>query len=153
MNISARIKPMNKTHVPACHDIVKSSQPWKTLRESIDFSQALKSKQAYVALVEGAVAGFVIFAADPVFARGGYLRAIGVAQAVRGFGIGNQLMKFAEKTAAKKAANLFLCVSSFNKSGQAFYKRMGYAKVGRLDSLIQKGHSEYIYWKRLRRIS
>lgn len=148
--LAVKIKPMTRRHIAACDDVVRSSEPWKTLRERVDFVHYIRSKQAHTALIEGAVAGFVIFDPKPVFARGGYLRAIGVAPAVRGFGVGAQLLKFAEKSTAQQAANLFLCVSAFNKSGQSFYKKLGYAKAGKLDDLIKKGVSEYIYWKRLR---
>jgi len=144
------IKTMNRGDIPACTDIIRQSEPWKTLRETVDLAAAVKKKQGYVALIEGAVAGFVVFTPEPVFARGGYLRAVGVAPAVRGFGIGTQLLKFAEKATAKQATNLFLCVSSFNKSGQSFYKNLGYKKAGNLDNLIKKGFSEYLYWKKLK---
>lgn len=150
INIPVKIKPMNKNHIPACEDIVRSSEPWQTLRERVDFAGAIRSKQAHVALIEGAIAGFVFFTPEPVFARGGYLRAIGVAPAIRGLGVGTQLLKFAEKTAAKRSRNFFLCVSSFNKQGQTFYKDQGYTKAGKLDNLIKKGVSEFIYWKQLK---
>ena len=145
-----RIVPMTKAHNSACSDIVASSEPWKSLRESVDFLPSIKRKQAFVAVIEGAVAGFVVFTPEPVFARGGYLRAIGVAPAIRGFGIGKLLMAFAEKSTAKQAPNFFLCVSSFNRSAQAFYRKCGYKKVGKIEGLIRKGAAEYIYWKRLR---
>lgn len=150
VKIPVKIKPLNRNHIPACDDIVRSSEPWKTLRESVDFAGAIRSKQAHVALIEGAVAGFVIFTPEPVFARGGYLRAIGVAPAIRGLGVGAQLLKFAEKAAAKQSTSLFLCVSSFNKTGRLFYKKLGYTKAGKLDNLIKKGLDEFIYWKRLK---
>ena len=141
---------MTRTHIPACAEIVASSEPWKTLRESVDFLPSIKNKQAFVAVIEGAVAGFVVFTPEPVFARGGYLRAIGVSPAVRGLGFGSLLMAFAERMTAKTATNFYLCVSSFNKEGQAFYKKCGYRKVGSLEGLIKKGSSEYIYWKKLK---
>jgi len=147
---STRIVPMTKAHIVACSDIVASSEPWKSLRESVDFLPSIKRKQAFVAVIEGAVAGFVVFTHEPVFARGGYLRAIGVAPAIRGFGIGKLLMDFAEKATAKQAPNFFLCVSSFNRAAQTFYRKNGYKKVGKIDGLIRKGASEYIYWKKLR---
>jgi ribosomal protein S18 acetylase RimI-like enzyme len=148
--LTIRILPMSRSHIPACVDIVSSSEPRKTLREGMDFTTAIKRKQAYVADIAGAVAGFVVFTPDPVFARGGYLRAIGVASAIRGAGIGRKLLSFAEKTTAKKAPNLFLCVSSFNREAQAFYRKCGYGKVGTIDGLIRRGAAEHIYWKRLR---
>jgi len=141
---------MSRRHVPACTDIVASSEPWKTLRETVDFLPSIKRKHAFVAVIEGAVAGFVIFTPEPVFARGGYLRAIGVASAIRGSGIGKLLMDFAERTTARTAPNFFLCVSSFNKTAMAFYRKCGYAKIGKINGLIRKGIAEYLYWKKLR---
>jgi len=141
---------MTRGHIPACNDIVSSSDPWKTLQERVDFMPFVRKKQAYVAMVEGAVAGFVVFTPEPVFARGGYLRALAVAPAIRRSGIGRNLLGFAEKTTAKQAINFYLCVSSFNREGQIFYRKRGYTKVGKVDGLIRRGASEYIYWKRLR---
>ncbi len=152
-NHSVKIVPMKRGHIPACTDIVSTSEPWKTLGEGVDFAAAIRRRQAHVAIVSGAVAGFVIFAPEAVFARGGYLRAIGVSPAIRGFGIGSRLLSFAEKTTAKTAQYLYLCVSSFNRAGQAFYRERGYSKAGVLGDLVMKGSSEYIYWKKLRRRS
>ncbi len=150
-DLTVKIVPMRRGHVPACKEIVAVSEPWTTLRESVDFSLAIRQKQAHVALVEGAVAGFVIFTPEPVFARGGYLRAIGVAPAIRGFGIGKKLLSFAERTTSMKAQNLYLCVSSFNRAGQAFYRKQGYGRIGTINGLIRKGVGEYIYRKMLRK--
>jgi ribosomal protein S18 acetylase RimI-like enzyme len=148
--LSIKIIPMKRGHIPACEEIVAASEPWRTLREGIDFSSAIRQKQAHTAVIGGAVAGFVIFTAEPVFARGGYLRAIGVAPAIRGSGIGRKLLAFAEKTTSRKAQNLYLCVSSFNRDGRKFYRKCGYAKIGKIDGLIRKGASEFLYWRKLR---
>jgi ribosomal protein S18 acetylase RimI-like enzyme len=94
--------------------------------------------------------GFILFTAEPVFARGGYLRAIGVAPSLRGEGIGSKLMAFAEKAVSRQAQYFYLCVSSFNRMGQAFYKKRGYTRVGTLPGLTSPEASEYIYWKRLK---
>jgi ribosomal protein S18 acetylase RimI-like enzyme len=144
------IVPMTRDHVPSCRAIVSASDPWKTLREGVDFSPPIRKHEAYVCLVDRTVSGFVLFAAGPVFARGGYLRAIGVRPDMRRHGIGRRLLAFAETTTAKQAPNLFLCVSSFNRSAQAFYRKCGYRKVGQVRGLVRRGLSENIYWKRLR---
>ena len=148
--LSIKIVPMTRSHIPACADIVAVSEPWKTLRERVDFPTFIGKKQAYVAVIAGAVAGFVVFSPEPVFARGGYLRAIAVAPAIRGSGVGSKLLSFAERMTAAQAQNLYLCVSSFNKEGQAFYRKSGFTKAGKLDGLVRKGAAEYIYWKKLR---
>jgi ribosomal protein S18 acetylase RimI-like enzyme len=144
------IVPMTRAHLHACRDIVSHSEPWRTLKESINFLPALLRKQAYVCLSDGRVAGFVVFTPEPVFARGGYLRAIGVQPDMRRHGIGRNLLTFAERTTAQHAPNLFLCVSSFNRSAESFYRSCGYSRVGKIKDLIRKGASEYIYWKNLR---
>ena len=147
--LSLSIVPMTRRHLAACDDIVRSSEPWKTLRERVDFLPFIRRKQAFAAVIEGAVAGFVLFTGEPVFARGGYLRALAVAPAIRGSGVGRQLLAFAERTTATKAPNFFLCVSSFNRRAQAFYRKSGYVRVGSIKGLIRRDREEIIYWKRL----
>jgi len=148
---AGRIIPMRPSHIPACDEIAALSEPWKSLQEGVDFARYVPLKQAYVCVIGRETAGFVIFTAEPVFARGGYLRAIGVAPARRGQGIGQRLMSFAETATARRSPNLYLCVSSFNRKAQRFYKGIGYTRVGSVPGLIAPGASEYIYWKRLAR--
>ena len=144
---------MRVSHIRDCNSIVTISDPWKRLNEGIDFRAALADKNTagYICKAGGETAGFILFIAKPVFARGGYLRAIGVAPVYKGQGIGRKLLDFAEKRASEQASHFFLCVSSFNRSAQAFYKKCGYSRIGKLPDFIIPGVSEFIYWKRLRR--
>jgi ribosomal-protein-alanine N-acetyltransferase len=144
-----RVVAMKHAHISACREITSVSEPWKSLKERIDFARYISLKQAYVCLNTGVVTGFIIFTPEPVFARGGYLRAIGVAPESCRQGIGQQLMAFAEKKTARRSQNFYLCVSSFNRKALLFYKAMGYRKVGELPGLIIPGAREFIYWKRL----
>ena len=147
------VVPMKRTHIQACTAITEASDPWKTLNERIDFIKYILLKQAYVCMAGEVLTGFIIFTPEPVFARGGYLRAIGVSRSMRRRGIGRRLLSFAEKETAHCSQYLYLCVSSFNRAAQAFYQDRGYARAGKLADLIVPGSSEYIYWKRLRPIS
>jgi ribosomal-protein-alanine N-acetyltransferase len=152
--IALRIIPMTRSHIAACDAIVAASEPWKTLGERFDFAGALSRKnrsysRALVCIAENRPVGFVIFNPQPVFARGGYIRSIGVSPSMRRLGIGRKLLSFAEKDTTGCSSNLYLCVSSFNRKAQAFYKGCGYTRVGKLQDLIIPGASEYIYWKRL----
>ena len=148
------IIPMRRCHIKECEEIVAVSEPWKTLQERVDFRHAITTRQAHACIQHrngtSSVLGFILFTAEPVFARGGYLRAIGVAADQRGQGIGSKLLTFAEKRVSRQAAYLYLCVSSFNRKGQVFYKNRGYTRVGALPGLTSPGTSEYIYWKRLK---
>lgn len=148
-----RIVAMSLAHIKACDSIIAVSDPWKRLNERIDFLKYITLKQAYVCIAERDPVGFIIFTPEPVFARGGYLRALGVIPSMRGQGIGKKLLFFAEKETARRSQNFFLCVSAFNRKAQAFYKQQGYVKAGKLVDLIVPGASEYIYWKRLRPLS
>lgn len=153
MNSPLRIIPMTKKHIPACSAIVRASEPWKTLGESINFSAVLGKlrglHRASIAIRKGKLVGFIIFSTGPVFARGGYIRAVGVLPEMRKQGIGQALLAFAEGVISRSSPNIYLCVSSFNRGAQMFYKSMGYVRVGKLNDLILPGISEYIYWKRI----
>ncbi len=144
---------MRAAHIPACNGIVAESEPWKRLGERVDFRSFINPNrthtEAYVCLSGKKPAGFILFIPEPVFARGGYLKAIGVAQEQQGRGIGSMLLAYAEKRTARSAIHFFLCVSSFNRKAQAFYRKCGYVRAGSLPGLITPGASEYIYWKRL----
>jgi ribosomal protein S18 acetylase RimI-like enzyme len=148
------IVPMKRSHIKACDGIVAASEPWKTLNEGIDFASAFsrngRMSKAYVCMLGGEPAGFILFTPEPVFARGGYLRAIGVSPKFRRQGIGKKLLEFAENMTARHSLYFYLCVSSFNRKAQAFYRDRGYTRVGKLPGLIMPGASEYIYWRKLR---
>lgn len=140
---------MKRGHIQACNAITAASEPWKTLHEQVDFLSYLALKQAHVCTIGDAIAGFILFTPEPVFARGGYVRAVGVDPAMRRQGIGRKLLAFAESRIARRSPNVYLCVSSFNRQGQAFYRGLGYTRVGKLPGLIVPNASEYIFWKRL----
>jgi len=144
-----RIVPMRNFHITGCEDIVAGSEPWKTLHEGVDFSSFISSKQAYVCTRGMEPVGFIVFTPEPVFARGGYIRAVGVSPSMRRSGIGARLLSYAEHSMAKHCQNSYLCVSSFNRQGQKFYRSQGYQRVGKVPGLILPHASEYIYWKKL----
>lgn len=150
-NAVFKIVPLTSSHRKACDVIVAGSEPWKSLGEGLDFTPHIAARHAFVCMVGNDPAGFVIFTPEPVFARGGYLRALAVAPDMRRLGLGKALLSFAEERIARKAANLYLCVSSFNRQAQAFYTSRGYAKVGAIPDLIQCGASEFIYRKQLKK--
>ncbi|OGW50443.1 MAG: hypothetical protein A2078_06645 [Nitrospirae bacterium GWC2_57_9] len=149
------IMPMKKSHIPACDAIVTGSDPWKRLNESVDLRGAISAKttsaRAYVCMAGRETAGFILFIPEPVFARGGYLRALAVAPRFQRQGVGRKLLSFAEKTTSERALHFFLCVSSFNRRAQVFYRKCGYRKAGSLPGIIRPGIAEFIYWKRLRK--
>jgi ribosomal protein S18 acetylase RimI-like enzyme len=144
------IIPMKRAHIRRCDAIVAVSEPWKTLHERINFSVYIPLRQAYVCTYGDEPVGFIVFTPEPVFARGGYIRAVGVAPGMRRQGIGMHLLAFAEQKISRNSRNAYLCVSSFNRQGQKFYKDQGYIRVGKVPGLIRPEASEYIFWKKLK---
>jgi len=145
------ILPMKRMHIHACEKIVRASEPWQTLKESIDFSNFIAAKQAFVCLSGDSVLGFAIYDPKPVFARGGYLRAIAVHPLSRSRGIGKFMLTHVENDAMHYADNLYLCVSSFNHTARRFYTAQGYVKIGSIPGLIRSTMNEIIMWKRFGR--
>jgi ribosomal protein S18 acetylase RimI-like enzyme len=148
---TGKIIPMKRSHIQACNAITVVSEPWKTLNEQVDFIRYITLKQAFVCMINDEPAGFIVFTPEPVFARGGYIRAVGVAPEIRGHGIGRKLLAMAERVMARRCANSYLCVSSFNRPAAAFYRANGYTRVGKVPDLIKPNAAEYIYWKKLSR--
>lgn len=52
-NLSIKIAPMTRVHVPACSEIVASSEPWKTLGEGVDFLPSIKRNMLSLRSSEG----------------------------------------------------------------------------------------------------
>jgi ribosomal protein S18 acetylase RimI-like enzyme len=77
-----------------------------------------------------------------------YVASIAVSAGARSRGVGTQLMVFAEQRFAHRR-HLFLCVSSFNRRAQRFYRRLGYKRVAEFADYIVDGHSELLMHKKL----
>jgi len=132
----------------SCANMMTSSEPWLTLK--ISFQDALQNltdplHETYLAMIEGQIAGFIILQLRGAFT--GYVKTIIVHPDWRNQGIGTQLLQFAENQIFTEKPNVFLCVSSFNKKAQKFYRRLGYKKVGVLKNYIVAGHAEILLRK------
>ncbi len=102
-------------------------------------------------LVHGEPAdGLAWFLAAGTFALGGYLRLLAVTPGSQERGVGALLLAAFETAVAARSRHAFLLVSDFNQPAQAFYRKHGYAEVGRLPELVVAGIDELVYWKRLR---
>ena len=125
-----------------------ASEPWVTLRRSYAASLAIirdPSREVYVAMDDGALAGFLVLCLVGPFT--GYIQTVAVAPEQRGKGLGARLIAFAEARIAEVSPNVFLCVSSFNPRARALYERLGYEYIGELRDYLVRGHSELLYRK------
>jgi len=137
-----------KHEADLCAQMMANSEPWMTL--SRDYDVLLKSvtgssREVYLAILRDEVLGFVMINMHGAFV--GYIQSICVASDWRNKGVGSQLMAFAENRIFSETPNAFLCVSSFNKSAQRLYKKLGYKVIGKLKDFIVSGHSEILMRK------
>jgi ribosomal protein S18 acetylase RimI-like enzyme len=97
----------------------------------------------------GPADGLAWFLSAGTFGLGGYLRLLAIAPAAQGRGAGAALLAAFEAAVAARSRHAFLLVSDFNRPAQTFYRRHGYAEVGRLPALVVPDIDELVYWKRL----
>ena len=140
--------------VNECARMMAVSEPWITLGRTYDdlfTTISDSSKEVYVAVRNEILVGFIILNMSGAFV--GYIQSICVAPEWRGKGIGTLLLRFAEKRILSETPNVFMCVSSFNKSAQRLYEKLGYEIVGELKDYIVAGHSEILLRKTIAPLS
>lgn len=153
-NTIAIRKLEQRSEVEVCARMMASSEPWITLRRN--YEESIKtltgaSKEVYLALANGEIAGFIILNMQGAFI--GYIQTVCVAPAWRSRGIGTKLLTFAEERILREAPNVFMCVSSFNQKAQRLYHRLGYEVVGELKDYIIAGNSEILLRKTIAPLS
>lgn len=160
-----RVRRMQAQDVDVCARLVASDPLWRRYRVTVagarrSFKTALArrsrpggrptTRQAgdIAVAVEGRrVLGFVWFRVEGTFHHSGYVRWIAVTPAARNRGVGERLMRHAESRIFRGGPNVFLTVSDFNTRAQAFYRRLGYTRVGALADYVMPGITEYLYRK------
>jgi len=130
--------------------LMASSEPWLALGRDFPTCLAYCRAPQFVALMarrEGARCGFLLLHPTGV-AGSPYIASIASVAAMRGQGIGSELLAAAERW-FPKATHIFLCVSSFNTRARQLYERRGYTKVGEFPDYVIAGASEILMHKRL----
>lgn len=125
-----------------------SSEPWITLRRSLDSAMTTlldPEKEAYVVLNGQKVSALIILEMRGPLA--GYIQTVCVRPDERGHGLGAALIGWAEQRIARDSPNVFLCVSSFNVAARRLYEWLGYQVVGNLASFVVREHDELLLRK------
>jgi len=131
-----------------CARMMAASEPWTTLGRGYEEQLGIiadPSREVYVAVTSGEVAGLVVVEMNGAFR--GYVKSICVAPGLRGLGVGSRLMAHAEERILGETPNVFLCVSDFNEGARRFYRRRGYEEVGELRDYLVAGRSEILMRK------
>jgi ribosomal protein S18 acetylase RimI-like enzyme len=160
---SVRIRPLRAGDVEACARLVAGDPLWqrygltlrrarRALRQVLAARRrggatALAAGDVAVAAVGGVPVGFVWFRREGTFHHSGYVRWLAVAPAARGRGVGTALLRHAEARIFRHGPNVFLTVSAFNRRARAFYRRLGYVRVGALTDYVVPGVTEVLLRK------
>ncbi len=133
-----------------CARLMAASEPWQTLGRTLKLTRAQLKRpcvELFIAREGRRRVGFILL--HPYGLAGSpYIASLAVAKRERGRGVGSQLVHFAERRFAGRR-HLFLLVSSFNRSAQRLYRRLGYRRVAELKNYVVEGHSEWLLEKRL----
>src|ERR1051325_3806887 len=97
-----------------------TANDWRTLFEAIDNGQG---REAFVVECDGVVQGAAVVRRH--FLVGDYLEIFVIAQEASRQGRGRMLLSHLEQLVFSRSKNFFLCVSDFNISARAFYRRQG----------------------------
>ena len=111
-------------------------------------TEGISREQVFVAINEAEEClGFMWFVPNGAFHSYPYLHVIAIKEEYRGLGIGQELMRFFEKTAFTDHSKIFLVVADFNPDARRLYERLGYQQVGVLPGLYKEGVTEYLMMK------
>ncbi len=128
--------------------LMAASDPWRRLgldAKACRSGLAAPGRETYAASLRGRYAGHVTL--NMAWPLGGYIQTLFVPDGFRGRGIGEGLLRLAEKRIFRSSPNVFLCVSSFNRGAMRFYARHGYAKTGLLRDFLIEGAGEVLLRK------
>jgi ribosomal protein S18 acetylase RimI-like enzyme len=153
------IKKGNYEHLDDCASILEDSilgQKYfldqnnqyigqKLLKEGFD------KGEIYVALdEEGQCIGFAWIILNGIFHWFPFLHVLAVKKAVRGNGVGKQLMGLFEEIGfvQDKSDKLFLCVDDFSIEAMGLYKALGYEEIGPIPDMYVPGVVTYLMMKK-----
>lgn len=144
------VRPLEPRDVRPLVALLASSEPWLTLGyDATGWRRLLRGplahRDAWVIAEDGRARGIAIVRRG--FLAGDYLELLAVDASVRGSGLGARLLEHCEADVFARARNFFVCVSDFNHGARRFYRRHGYAQVGRLDDLLIAGSAELLLRK------
>jgi ribosomal protein S18 acetylase RimI-like enzyme len=148
------LAPLTAEHVSKLGQALAAIPPWSVIgypaeRMTRGLTREQPSVKRFEALsADRKLAGLIVIQ-DP-FLHGPYLQLLAVLPGFQGRNIGLRLLQWMEAEARKaEARQLWLCVSTFNESGRAFYERFGFEAIAVFDKLATDASDEVFMRKRL----
>ena len=129
-----------------------SLDPWARMgRPAASFAAYMVRPMAatfrFAVRIEAAPVGFV--AIRWPFMRGPYIETIAVFPEAQRRGIGRTVVDWVGREVAGEAANLWLCVTEWNRPARAFYAGLGFTEIGPIPDIALAGQTEIFLRKTL----
>ena len=144
------VRPMTVEDRAAVIELLADSDPWQRLGYQasdwdIYFTPLPLGRDSFVVDQNSRVSGIAVVRQK--FLLGDYLELLGVADWVRGKGLGGRLLAHVEASVFAREKNLFACVSDFNDQARHFYKKHGYQEIGPMPNFLIPGSAEILLRK------
>jgi ribosomal protein S18 acetylase RimI-like enzyme len=81
---------------------------------------------------------------------GDFVALLAVRSDSAGRGVGRALMKEVEGRTSRRRRWLFVSADAENRGALAFYRKLGFTRVGRLPGLVKEGHTELLLRKAMK---
>ncbi len=130
-------------------DWIVAEEPWRGLGYEADGLARWLARRAgqgmvRIAVKRGAVMGIIV--TQPEVLLGTFIALLAVAPWAQGRGLGRALVEDAADEAFRTGKWLYTSSDQGNRAAAAFYRKLGFRKVGRLPDLVREGNTE-ILWR------
>jgi ribosomal protein S18 acetylase RimI-like enzyme len=132
---------------------IAAMEPWRGLGYGANglgvfLARSAAGRQVRVARARGArgpVDGIMVL--QPAVLLGSFVALLAVRPEAAGRGIGRALIEHAEAEAFATRRWLFVSADAGNRAALAFYRKLGFERVGRLPDLVKPGRVEVLLRK------
>jgi ribosomal protein S18 acetylase RimI-like enzyme len=127
-------------------------EPWASLGYSAAalrrfLRRAASARQVWVASATRAGSPLGVLVLQPGVLLGDFVALLAVRPEAAGRGIGRALIAHAESRTFVDRRWLFVSADAGNRGALAFYRKLGFVRVGRLPDLVRAGHTEILLRK------
>lgn len=148
LGADSRLRPLHRDECPLIGEALAGLDPWARLRMRPDaltrwLDRPDPALQRWVLEWRDQAAG--LLALRHPWLRGPFIETLAIFPTAQGRGFGSILVDWAAAQGLRLGStNLWASVSDFNQDGRRFWRRQGFAEVGRLEGLIRPDITEWL---------